>query len=137
MRLSLNNIKDNVKQDLVGIRCTIHIVRNCFQHAVDTLTVCVESLVIKIYKFFHIYTVQVSKLKEVCDFADVEYQQLLQHGNTRFLSLLHALERVLERLEALKSYFDSQEHCPTIICQCFENPTQELNLFRSWTAEVL
>ena len=133
----MNNIKDNVKQDLVGLRRTIHIVRNCFQHAVDTLTVCVESLVIKIYKFFHIYTVQVSKLEEFCDFADVEYQQLLQHGNTRFLSLLHALERVLERFEALKSYFDLQEHCPTIICQCFENPTQELNLFRSWTAEVL
>ena len=39
--------------------------------------------------------------------------------------------------EALKSYFDLQEHCPTIIRQCFENPTQELNLFRLRTAEVL
>ena len=103
----------------------------------DTLPECVESLVIKIYKFFQIYTVQVSKLKEFCDFADVEYQQLLQHGNTRFLSLLHDLGRILEMFEALKSYFDSQEPCPTIICQCFENPTQELNLLRLWTAEVL
>ena len=31
--------------------------------------------------------------------------------------------------EALKSYFNSQEHCPAIICQCFENPTQELYLW--------
>ena len=31
--------------------------------------------------------------------------------------------------EALKSYFNSQEHCPTIIRQCFENPTQELYLW--------
>ena len=31
--------------------------------------------------------------------------------------------------EALKSYFNAQEHCPTIIRQCFENPTQELNLW--------
>ena len=54
----------------------------------DTLPVCVESLVVKIYKFFYIYTVQVSELKEICDFADVEYQRLLQHGNSRFLSLL-------------------------------------------------
>ena len=31
--------------------------------------------------------------------------------------------------EASKSYFNSQEHCPAIIRQCFENPTQELNLW--------
>ena len=31
--------------------------------------------------------------------------------------------------ETSKSYFNSPEHCPTIICQCFENPTQELNLW--------
>ena len=122
-------VKDNIKRDLVGIGCTIHIVHNCLQHAVDTLPVCVESLVVKIYKFFHIYTVRVSELKQFCDFADVEYQRLLQHGNTRFLSLLPALGRVLELFEALKSYFNSQEYCPTIIRQCFENPTQELYLW--------
>ena len=52
-------VKDNIKRHLVGIGCTIHIVHNCFQHAVDTLPVCVESLVVKIYNFFHIYTVRV------------------------------------------------------------------------------
>ena len=92
-------VKDNIKRDLVGIRYTIHIVHTCHQHAVDTLPVCIESLVVKIYKFFHIYTVRVSKLIEFCDFADVEYQRLLQHGNTRFLSLPPALERVLNCLK--------------------------------------
>ena len=121
-------VKNNVKRDLVGIGCTIHIVHNCLQHAVDSLPVCVGSLV-KIYKLFYIYTVRVFELKEFCDFADVEHQRLLQHGNTRFLSLLPALERVLEMFEALKSYFNLQEHCPTFIRQCFENPTQELNLW--------
>ena len=29
----------------------------------------------------------------------------------------------------MKSYFNSQEHCPTIIRRCFENPTQELYLW--------
>ena len=65
----------------------------------DTLPVCEESLV-KIYKFFHIYTVRVSEHKEFCYFAGVEYQQLLQHSNTKFLLLLPALERVLELFEA-------------------------------------
>ena len=32
-------VKDNVKRDLVGIGCTIHIIHNCLQNAVDTLVV--------------------------------------------------------------------------------------------------
>ena len=56
-------------------------------------------------------------------------KRLLEHGNTRFLSLLPALERVLEIFKALKSYFNSQEHCPTTIRQCFENPIHELYLW--------
>ena len=32
-------VKYNVKRDLVGIGCTIHIVLNCLQHALDTLPV--------------------------------------------------------------------------------------------------
>ena len=54
-------VKNNVKRDLVGIGCTICIVHNCLQHAVDTLPVYLGSLV-KIYKFFHIYTVPVFEL---------------------------------------------------------------------------
>ena len=94
----------------------------------DNLSTRVERLVVKIYKFFLIYNVRVLELEEFCDFADVEYEQLLQHGNTRFLSLLRALERVLERFEALKSYFNSQERCPTMIGQCLENSAQEFYL---------
>ena len=50
----------------------------------------------------------------------------MQHGNTRFLSLLPALQRMLEMFEGLKSYFNSQEGCPTLIKKCFKEPTQEL-----------
>ena len=53
----------------------------------------------------------------------------MQHSNTRFLSLLPVLERVLEMFEVLKSYFNSPKRFPTIIRQCFENPNQELNLW--------
>ncbi|XP_078495454.1 uncharacterized protein LOC144750537 [Ciona intestinalis] len=121
-------VKENLKRNIVGIGCAVHIVHNCLQHAVDTLPVCVESLVVKIYKFFYIYTVRVSELKEFCEFVDVEYKRVLQHGNTRFLSLLPALQRILEMFEALKSYFKSQERCPTIISKCFTEPAQELYL---------
>ena len=93
------------------------------------MPVCVASLVVKIYEFFHIHTVWISELKKFGDFADVEFKQLLQQDNTRFLSLLPALKRVFDIFEALKSYFNLQEHCPTVICQCFENPIQELYLW--------
>ena len=94
---------------------------------------------IKIYKFFHIYTVRVTELKQFCDFIDIEYQRILQHENTRFLSLLPALQRILEKFEGLISYFNSQEGCPTLIKNCFEDPTQELYVFKicSWAVEIL
>ena len=79
-------VKEMIERDLTGIGCAAHIVHNCLQHAVDTLPVCVESLVVKIYKFFHIYTVRVTEMKNFCEFVEIEYQRILQHGNTRFLS---------------------------------------------------
>ena len=121
-------VKENIERNLTGIGCAAHIVHNCIQHVVDNLSVAVESLVVKIYKFFHIYTVCVIELKQFCDFVDIEYQRILQHGNTRFLSLLPALQRILKMFEQLRSYFNSQEGCPTLINNCFEGPTQELNL---------
>ena len=68
-------------------------------------------------------------LKKFCDFADVEYQQFLKQGNSRFFSLLRALEPVFEMFEALKNDRNSQQHSPIVIRQCFENPTQELYLW--------
>ena len=61
-------------------------------------------------------------------FVDIEYQRILQHGNTRFLSLLPALQRILEMFEGLRSYFCSQEGCLWLIKNCFEDSTQELYL---------
>ena len=87
----------------------------------DTLPVCVESLLVKIYKFFHIYTVRVTELKNFCEFVEIEYQRILQHGNTTFLSLLPALQRILEMFEGLKSYFNAQEGCPNLIKNASKN----------------
>jgi hypothetical protein len=80
---------------------TPHIVHNCIQTATDVLPIEVEALVVKIYKYFHIYTVHVTQLKEFCEFVDLEYKKVLQHGNTRFLSLLPAIERILQIYEGL------------------------------------
>lgn len=65
-------------------------------------------------------------MKEFCAFADVEYKRVLKHGNTRFLSLLPAIERFLTIFEGLKSYFNSQEKCPLTIDTFFKDPEGEL-----------
>ena len=46
--------KENIEKNLTGVGSAVHIVHDCIQHAVDNLPVAVESLVVKIYKFFHI-----------------------------------------------------------------------------------
>ena len=101
---------------------------NCIQTAVDVL-IEVESLVVKIYKYFHIYTVRVTQLKEICEFLEIDYKKVLQHGNTRFLSLLPAIERFLQIYQGLKSYYASQEHCcPLLIKRIFDSKCGEIYL---------
>ena len=121
-------LNNEFHRELLGIFCAAHIVHNCLQTAVDVLPIDVEVLAVKIYKYFHIYTVHVMELKSFCDFVDIEYNKLLQHGNTRFLSLLPALERILNMFQGLKSYFCSQEQCPTVIKKFFENECREMYL---------
>lgn len=84
-------------------------------------------------------------MTQLKEFAEVQYKRILQHGNTRFLSLLPALERILNIFEGLKSYFNSQEQCPAIIKRYFEEPSQEvylrfvhgqLNLFSKTTLKM-
>lgn len=121
-------LKELLKRNIIGIGCVAHIIHNCIQNAVDILPFDIEVLVVKIYKYFYIYTVRVTELKEFCQFANVEYQRVLKHGNTRFLSLLPAIKRIIAIFEGLKSYFASQENCPQLINNFFSNPAGELYL---------
>lgn len=122
-RRGTNNVFTKLKEglgvDIKGIGCSAHIVHNAIQHAVDGLPVEIEAIVVKIYKYFCIYTVRVTNLKEFCETADIEYKKLVKHGNTRFLSLLPAVERILQLYEGLKSYFLAQENCPLALRQFF------------------
>jgi hypothetical protein len=71
----------------------------------------------------------VTQLKEFCEFVDLQYKKVLQHGNTRFLSLLPAIDCILQIYEGLKSYFCSQEHCPVMIKKFFDNNCGEMYLW--------
>lgn len=121
-------LKEMLERKIIGIGCVAHIVHNCVQSALDILPFDIEVLIIKIYKYFYIYTVRVTELKEFCQFAEIEYQKVLKHSNTRFLSLLPAVQRIITIFKGLKSYFESQEHCPLLISNFFSDPSGELYL---------
>ena len=48
-------------------------------------------------------------MKDFCDFVNITYKRILGHVETRWLSLLRVIVRVLEVWSALKSYFESHQ----------------------------
>lgn len=121
-------LQKSLSRPILGIGCAAHILHNTVQTACDALSIDVEVIVVKVYKFFFQYTVRVTVLKEFCEFANIEYKRVLSHGNTRFLSLLPAIERILLLFDALKSYFMTIENCPAVLLAFFEDPVSELFL---------
>lgn len=111
-----------VKRQVVGVGCAAHILHNSVQTAADCLPIDVECIVSKIYQYFYIYTVRVAKLEDFCKFVDINYQTILGHSKTRWLSLSPAVERIIAMYDGLKSFFLSEDKCPVILKNFFNNP---------------
>jgi hypothetical protein len=88
---------------------------------------------VKVYKYFNIYTVRGEELKNFCDFVGNNYAKLLEHGNTRLLSLGPSIDRILSMFHGLHSYFLSQEKCPVVLQKLFEDSC--LNLWMSFARD--
>ncbi|CAM2113191.1 unnamed protein product [Caretta caretta] len=84
------------KRTLIGVGCPAHILNNCVHHAAERMNVDIENIIFKIYQYFHVYTVRTKRLKEYCEFVDVEYRKLLSHSKTRWLSLFPSITRVIQ-----------------------------------------
>jgi len=92
------------------------------QSSADVLPVDVEIIANTIFQFIHIYTVRVEHLKEFCKYANVKYKNILGSVKTRWLSVLPAITRIIDIYPDLKSYFEKQEKCPTILKSFFNDP---------------
>jgi len=110
-RSGKNNVFRKLEQtlgkDLIGINCAAHILNNCLQTACDCLPIDIECIVVKLYSYFYIYTVRVEEFKDFCIFVNVEYQKLLGHSKTRWLSLKPAIERIIKLFKTLKQWFST------------------------------
>lgn len=114
------HLKNKVNPELIGIGCPAHMLSNGAHHGLDQFALFdIDSMMVKIFNFFSIYTVRTNEFKDFCEFVETEYKNLLSHSKTRWLSLFPAVERVLKLFSALKSYFLSQENPPKIIANFF------------------
>ena len=129
-RLGKNNVwrklEAELERKIIGIGCGAHIIHNCLQCAVDCLPIDIECFAVKVYKYFYIYSVRVEELKSFCEFAGNNYNKVLEHGNTRFLSLGPSIERILSMFDGLRAYFLSQEKCPVMLRNIFQNSCLKL-----------
>ena len=126
LRRGKENIHCKLKKDfgrhIIGVGCGAHITHNSIQTGCEMLPIDFEALIVKIYKFFHIYTVRTEALKKFCFEAAEQYMPLVKHSSTRFLSLLPAMNRVIDMYEPLEKYFGTTEKVPTTISSFFSNP---------------
>lgn len=122
-------LQSALERSIAGIGCGDHILNNSIHHALELFGVDIDNIIFKIHQHFSIYTVRVSTLKEFCDDAHENYQNLLSSSKTRFLSTFPAVERVLKLYEPLKEYFLSLPTPPKVLSKFFEDPLSEAILF--------
>lgn len=86
-------LKDNHVPNLIKANCLCHAlldtVRQVTKHSFN-----VEKFVIKVYNEFSNSAQNVEQLKECFNFANMEYEHILRHVPTRWLSLFPAIDRL-------------------------------------------
>ena len=85
--------------------CSIHMVHNSFSEGMDSFSLCVDGLVIKIYYFFRKSDLRWSNYRSVQIKKKVPFHRFEKHVKTRWLTLGSAAKKISEQLPALESYF--------------------------------
>ena len=124
-------MREKFKNCSYGFGCNAHISHNTVDHAVSQIELFdVESIVVKAYKHFAQHTVRLTRLKDICDDAGIEYEKLLGYGATRFLAFKGCIDRIISQFESLKIYFTdpNEKSSPPKLQQFFKCPIAKLLL---------
>jgi len=98
---------------IVKANCNAHILHNTLKKVTDFINCDVETTATCVYSHFSISANRRVELQDFFDFLDLQYNDLLRHVPTRWLSLGPAIERLLKSWPAVISYFQSMgEECP-------------------------
>lgn len=102
----IKHLKDQ-QPALVDLGCICHIENLALTSAMRTLPVGVDSILVDINTHFYLSVKRKEEFKEFCEFVDLTYKKILKHVQTRWLSLLRVISRMLDLWPALVSYFQS------------------------------
>lgn len=119
--------------NLFLMKCICHSFHLCASYACKKLPRGVEDFARDVYNYIQNSPKRIGDYKEFQYFVNVKKYKLLHPAQTRWLSLLQVVKRLLEQLPALKLYFQSAEltdrllAAQSILDKCLE-PTTELYL---------
>ena len=102
----VRHLKDK-QPNLVDFGCICQLENLALKAVMKSLPIAIDSFLVSIHTHFYLSIKRKEQFKEICEFVDVSYKQILKHVETRWLSLLRVIGRVLNLWPALVSYFHS------------------------------
>ncbi|XDV50682.1 hypothetical protein PO909_019698 [Leuciscus waleckii] len=121
-----NSVFQKLKENnncILNANCVAHIVHNSAKHAGDRLNIDIENVVNKTFSHFSSSAKRIEELKSIHTFVEIEYQSLLRHVPTRWLSLWPAVKRLHDSWAPIKTYFLSlgKYTCPKSLWLLFKD----------------
>lgn len=107
---SKNSVATKLANDIPGLmlqKCMCHSLHLCASEACKKLPRRCEDLARNIYGFFKNSAKRQAMFKEFQGFCNTEPHKILRPAQTRWLSLLEVVKRILEQWEPLKLFFTS------------------------------
>ncbi|KYN29921.1 hypothetical protein ALC57_00622 [Trachymyrmex cornetzi] len=106
-----HSLKTMLTKDIPGLfvlKCTCHSLALCASYACMKLPRGPEDFVRDVHSYMKYSFKRMSEFKDFQNFVDTKPHKLLLPAQTRWLSLISVIKRVLEQYDALKLYFQSQ-----------------------------
>ncbi|XP_040063055.1 uncharacterized protein LOC120837616 [Ixodes scapularis] len=105
----MKSLKRKVKEDLSPhmlemSECTLHKVHNAFAAGLHSFSSDLESIVADVHHYFK-FAARNADMKQVQKKLGLPVLEFLRHVNSRWLTLLPGLERLLDQFEALQEFF--------------------------------
>jgi hypothetical protein len=115
-----------LNNSIIKAGCPVHILHNASNFATNKLKVDVECLLLKISSHFSRSAKRRADLMEHFESLEMQWEEIVKHVVTRFLTLGPAIERILKLWPALKSHFqDEDNECPTSLQNIFISEEEE------------
>ena len=102
----------NEQPQVFSLGCICHLAALCAAAGLKALPVSIYNLLIDIFYHFKHSSKRVHEFEEVlADFSDIAPMKVLKHCTTRWLTLDHAVQRLIAMWPALHAYFDLEKEC--------------------------